>query len=251
MICCGSWRIRPVTRHPPQGTRLDDPHRSPHRPRPPVTQRRRRAFADITIRRRARTQPQENILAVLRAGKLVASRACPAPGSHRRLRNALRGRGQRRYVESLSAYARQFLGQMGEARTWTRSTGSAGDLDRQRTAGPEPALDGRDHSTEIYRLPCGPPVLAHRRKHCSELRARGQPADVQEMVDRVLALPRDAHPRFSRPLIVGRKRRVQEGARRPRAGRGICRARIDGVVRDLEGRRQDREEQETHDRESS
>ena len=52
--------------------------------------------------------------------------------------------GQRRYVESLSAYARQFLGLMEKPDVDSIEGLSPGDLDRPEDHLPEPALDGRD-----------------------------------------------------------------------------------------------------------
>ena len=68
--------------------------------------------------------------------------------------------GQRRYVESLSAYARQFLGQMDKPDVDFIEGLSPGGLDRPEVDQPQPALDGRHHHRGL-RLP--PPALRPRR----------------------------------------------------------------------------------------
>ena len=68
--------------------------------------------------------------------------------------------GQRRYVESLSAYARQFLGQMDKPDVDFIEGLSPGGLDRPEVHLDEPALDGR-HDHRGLRLP--PAALRPRR----------------------------------------------------------------------------------------
>ena len=79
--------------------------------------------------------------------------------------------GQRRYVESLSAYARQFLGPDAEAEGRARQRPVAGHQHRAEDDQQEPALDGR-HGHRDLRLPAHPvrpagpavlPELRHRR----------------------------------------------------------------------------------------
>src|SRR4026208_1291207 len=134
--------------------------------------------------------------------------------------------GQRRYVESLSAYARQFLGQMEKP-----------DVDQIDGLSPAISIDQKGASrnprstvgtvTEIYdylRLlfaRIGVP-------HCPN----GHPIErqsVQQIVDQVLALPEGTRLLVLGPLIKDRKTegdRVFEGARR----QGFVRVRGDGGV---------------------
>ena len=76
--------------------------------------------------------------------------------------------GQRRYVESLSAYARQFLGPDGQARRRLDRGPVAGDLDRPEDDVAQPAVDGR-HGHRDLRLPA-PAVGAHRPSALPHLR---------------------------------------------------------------------------------
>ena len=76
--------------------------------------------------------------------------------------------GQRRYVESLSAYARQFLGQMEKPDVDSIEGLSPGDLDRPEDDLAQPALDGR-HRDRDLRLPA-PAVGADREAPLLQLR---------------------------------------------------------------------------------
>ena len=128
--------------------------------------------------RRARTQPQER-------RRRVPAR--PARRHHRPVRLAasrslafdtIYAEGQRRYVESLSAYARQFLGPDGEAGRRPDRRPVAGHLDRPEGRVAEPALDGRDGHRDL-RPPAAAvradrhPALPERPRH----RAPVRPAD--------------------------------------------------------------------------
>ena len=137
--------------------------------------------------------------------------------------------GQRRYVESLSAYARQFLGQMEKP-----------DVDRIDGLSPAISIDQKGASrnprstvgtvTEIYdhlRLlfaRIGVP-------HCPSGHAIERQT-VQQIVDQVLELPEGTRLLVLGPLIKDRKtegERVFEGARR----QGFVRVRVDGVQYNL------------------
>jgi excinuclease ABC subunit A len=137
--------------------------------------------------------------------------------------------GQRRYVESLSAYARQFLGQMEKP-----------DVDQIDGLSPAISIDQKGASrnprstvgtvTEIYdhlRLlfaRIGVP-------HCPDGHAIERQS-VQQIVDQVLALPEGTRLLVLGPLIKDRKTegdRVFDGARR----QGFVRVRVDGEMVDI------------------
>lgn len=135
--------------------------------------------------------------------------------------------GQRRYVESLSAYARQFLGQMDKP-----------DVDFIEGLSPAISIDQRTTSrnprstvgtvTEIYdylRL-----LFARiGRPHCPNC---GQPITkqtVEQIVDQILQLPERTRIQVLSPVIRGRKgehKRVLENIRKD----GFVRVRVDGAV---------------------
>jgi excinuclease ABC subunit A len=138
--------------------------------------------------------------------------------------------GQRRYVESLSAYARQFLGQMEKP-----------DVDQIDGLSPAVSIDQKGATrnprstvgtvTEIYdhlRL-----LFARvGRPHCPKCGRPIQSQTVQEIVDQIRSLPDAAKVLLLAPLVKDRKGehgQILSSARRS----GFARARIDGVVRDL------------------
>ena len=138
--------------------------------------------------------------------------------------------GQRRYVESLSAYARQFLGQMEKP-----------DVDQIDGLSPAVSIDQKGATrnprstvgtvTEIYdhlRL-----LFARAgRPFCPKCGRPIQSQSVQQIVDQILALPDGTKVLLLAPLVKDRKGehgQILATARRS----GYARARIDGVVTDL------------------
>src|SRR5258708_2874612 len=138
--------------------------------------------------------------------------------------------GRRRYVESLSAYARQFLGQMDRP-----------DVDFIEGLSPAISIDQKSGSrnprstvgtiTEIYdylRLLYARIGIPHCPK-CGRLITRQTP---QQIVDRVLELPEGTRFQVLAPVVRGRKGEY-EGLLQELAAQGFARARIDGEVQDL------------------
>ena len=135
--------------------------------------------------------------------------------------------GQRRYVESLSAYARQFLGQMDKP-----------DVDFIEGLSPAISIDQKSASrnprstvgtiTEVYdylRLlwaRIGQP-------HCPTCRAVVTRQTPQQIVDRVLELPDGTRFQVLAPVVRGRKG-TYETLLQDLAGQGFARARVDGDV---------------------
>ena len=139
--------------------------------------------------------------------------------------------GQRRYVESLSAYARQFLGQMDKP-----------DVDSIDGLSPAISIDQKTTSrnprstvgtiTEIYdylRLlwaRIGVP-------HCPSC---GRPIEAQspeQIVDRILARPAGARVMVMAPVVRGRKGEYRELLERLRS-EGFVRVKVDGEIRRLD-----------------
>ena len=139
--------------------------------------------------------------------------------------------GQRRYVESLSSYARQFLGRMEKP-----------DVDYIEGLSPAISIDQKTGSrnprstvgtvTEIYdylRL-----LFARAgRPHCPLCGDPIAQQTVQQMVDNVLALPPKSRLLVLAPVIRDRKGEHQQVLDEARS-RGFVRARIDGEVRSLD-----------------
>jgi len=144
--------------------------------------------------------------------------------------DTLYAEGQRRYVESLSAYARQFLDQMSKPDVESIDGLSPAIAIEQRTVSRSPRSTVGT-TTEVYdylRL------LWARigRPHCWQC---GQPIarqTVQQMTDRVLALGEGARVQVLAPVVRGRKgehKKELDGFRR----QGFVRVRVDGELRDL------------------
>ena len=139
--------------------------------------------------------------------------------------------GQRRYVESLSAYARQFLGQMEKP-----------DVDQIEGLSPAISIDQKGSSknprstvatvTEIYdylRLLYA--RVGH--PHCPKCGRPIARQTVDQVTDQVLALPEGQRLMILAPVVVGRKgehTEVLDGARKA----GFVRARVDGNLFELE-----------------
>ena len=138
--------------------------------------------------------------------------------------------GQRRYVESLSAYARQFLGQMEKP-----------DVDHIDGLSPAISIDQKGTSrnprstvgtvTEIYdylRLLYA--RIGH--PHCPNCGREISKQSIEQITDQVLALPEGTRLMVTAPMVQGRKgehREVFAEAKRA----GFVRARVDGDIRDL------------------
>ncbi|MFL6240844.1 MAG: excinuclease ABC subunit UvrA [Actinomycetes bacterium] len=135
--------------------------------------------------------------------------------------------GQRRYVESLSAYARQFLGQMDKPDVdFIEGLSPAVSIDQKSTSRNPRSTVGT--ITEVYdylRL------LFARVGHphcpiCGEPIARQTP---QQIVDRVMELPEGTRFQVLAPVVRGRKGEYGE-LFRELSSKGYSRARVDGVV---------------------
>jgi excinuclease ABC subunit A len=138
--------------------------------------------------------------------------------------------GQRRYVESLSAYARQFLGLMEKP-----------DVDHIEGLSPAISIDQKSTSrnprstvgtvTEIYdylRLLYA--RVGH--PHCPNCGREISKQSIEQIADQVLALPEGTRLMITAPMVQSRKgehREIFEEAKR----KGFVRARVDGEMREL------------------
>ena len=139
--------------------------------------------------------------------------------------------GQRRYVESLSAYARQFLGQMEKPNVESiEGLSPAISIDQKTTSHNPRSTVGT--VTEIYdylRLlfaRIGTP-------HCPQCGREIRRQTVDEITDQVLAMPEGSKIMVCAPVVRGRKGEyVKELANFRKSGYG--RVKIDGIVYDLQ-----------------
>ena len=183
------------------------------------------------IIRGAREHNLKNINLTLPRNKLIVFTGLSGSGKSSLAFDTIYAEGQRRYVESLSAYARQFLGQMDKP-----------DLDHIEGLSPAISIDQKSNSrnprstvgtvTEIYdylRLlfaRIGRPYCPH----CQQPIAR---QTIQQMVDQIMTLPEGSRLQVMAPLVRGRKgehTRLLEEMRR----RGFVRVRVDGQIYELE-----------------
>jgi len=180
--------------------------------------------------RGARQHNLKNIDLILPRDKLVVITGLSGSGKSSLAFDTIYAEGQRRYVESLSSYARQFLGQMDKP-------------DVEYIAGLSPAISidqkGASHNprstvgtvTEIYdylRLLFA--RVGH--PHCPKCHRPIQQQTSEQIIDAVLDMPEGARIMVLAPLVESRKGEFQSVFDDVRKA-GFVRARIDGEVRDL------------------
>jgi len=187
-------------------------------------------LTDRLVIKGARQHNLKNIDVEIPRNKLVVITGLSGSGKSSLAFDTIYAEGQRRYVESLSAYARQFLGQMNKP-----------DVDFIEGLSPAVSIDQKTASrnprstvgtvTEVYdylRL------LYARigRPHCPSC---GQPITqqtVEQIVDQILALPEGTRIQVLAPVVRGRKgehKRVVEQI----AKEGFIRIRVDGELREV------------------
>src|SRR5437899_1827706 len=186
---------------------------------------------DSIIVRGAREHNLKNIDVVIPRERLVVITGVSGSGKSSLAFDTIYAEGQRRYVESLSAYARQFLGLMEKP-----------DVDYIDGLSPAISIDQKGASrnprstvatqTEIYdylRL-----LYARAgRPHCPQCGEAIQRQTVQQIVDAILAIPSGRRLMVLAPLVRDRKGeylKTFEDARKA----GFVRVRVDGQVRELE-----------------
>jgi excinuclease ABC subunit A len=183
------------------------------------------------IVRGAREHNLKNVTVEIPKNSLVVITGLSGSGKSSLAFDTIFAEGQRRYIESLSAYARQFLGQMNKP-----------DVDSIEGLSPAIAIDqkGVSHNprstvgtvTEIYDYL----RLLYARigiPHCPECGRPVTRQSAQEIVDAILAMPAQTRLQVLAPLVRGRKghhRPTFEEARKL----GFVRVRVDGTVYELE-----------------
>ena len=188
------------------------------------------ALTQIAVRG-ARTHNLKNIDLDIPRDKLVVVTGLSGSGKSSLAFDTLYAEGQRRYVESLSAYARQFLSMMEKP-----------DVDHIEGLSPAISIEQKSTShnprstvgtiTEIY------DYLRLLFARVGEPRCpdHGKPLDAQtvsQMVDQVMALPEGKRIMVLAPVVRDRKGEHQHVFSELMAG-GFIRARIDGIVTDLD-----------------
>ncbi len=183
------------------------------------------------IVRGAREHNLQNIDVEIPRDRLVVVTGISGSGKSSLAFDTIYAEGQRRYVESLSAYARQFLGVMEKPDVDVIEGLSPAISIEQKTTGRNPRSTVGT-VTEVYdylRLlwaRVGTP-------HCADCGRPVQPQTAGQIADRVLAWPEGARIEVLAPMVRGRKgefRELFEEARK----KGFVRVRVDGETHDLE-----------------
>ncbi|MBP2033492.1 excinuclease ABC subunit A [Clostridium algifaecis] len=145
--------------------------------------------------------------------------------------DTLYAEGQRRYVESLSAYARQFLGQMNKPDVeYIEGLSPAISIDQKTTSRNPRSTVGT--VTEIYDYL----RLLYARigvPHCPECGREITQQTVDQMVDKILSMPERTKIQILAPIVRGRKGQHVKTIENIKKN-GYVRARIDGEIVDLE-----------------
>src|SRR6476469_7209872 len=185
---------------------------------------------DMIVVRGAREHNLRNVDLELPRDQLIVFTGLSGSGKSSLAFDTIFAEGQRRYVESLSAYARQFLGQMDKP-----------DVDFIDGLSPAVSIDQKSASrnpratvvtiTEVYdylRL-----LYARIGKpHCPDCGRPITRQTPQQIVDRVLQLEDGTRFQVLAPVVRGRKGEY-EGLLKELAGQGYQRARIDGETVEL------------------
>jgi excinuclease ABC subunit A len=184
-----------------------------------------------TIRiRGARQHNLKNIDLELPRDRLIVFTGVSGSGKSSLAFDTIFAEGQRRYVESLSAYARQFLGQLDKP-----------DVEAIEGLSPAISIDQKSTShnprstvgtvTEIYdylRLLFG----RAGEPHCPICDRCIAPQTIDEMCDRILELPDRTRFQILAPVVRGKKG-TQRKLLSSLASQGFVRVRVDGEVREL------------------
>ncbi|MBR6115049.1 MAG: excinuclease ABC subunit UvrA [Oscillospiraceae bacterium] len=180
--------------------------------------------------RGARQNNLKNITLEIPRDKLIVFTGISGSGKSTLVFDTIYAEGQRRYVESLSSYARMFLGQMDKPDVdYIDGLSPAISIDQKTTSRNPRSTVGT--VTEIYdymRLlwaRVGVP-------HCPNCGREIRQQTIDQIIDQVTALPEGTRAQILAPVIRGRKgehAKIFEDARRG----GYVRARVDGNLYDL------------------
>ncbi len=187
-------------------------------------------MSDRLLVRGAREHNLRNVSLDLPRDRLIVFTGLSGSGKSSLAFDTIYAEGQRRYVESLSSYARQFLGQMDKP-----------DVDFIEGLSPAISIDQKSASrnprstvgtiTEIYDYL----RLLYARvgvPHCPRDGTVVQRQTPQQIVDRILELPDGTRFQVLAPVVRGRKGEYQS-LLDELAGQGYARARIDGEIHEL------------------
>ncbi len=188
------------------------------------------AVGDRLLVRGAREHNLRNVSVDLPRDALVVFTGLSGSGKSSLAFDTIFAEGQRRYVESLSAYARQFLGQMDKPDVdFIEGLSPAVSIDQKSTSRNPRSTVGT--ITEVYDYL----RLLYARigvPHCPECGAEISRQTPQQIVDRLLGLPEGTRMQVLAPMVRGRKGEYHELFRELSA-QGLARVRVDGTLHQL------------------
>ncbi|MGB4466544.1 MAG: excinuclease ABC subunit UvrA [Azovibrio sp.] len=181
--------------------------------------------------RGARTHNLKNISLDLPRDQLIVITGLSGSGKSSLAFDTLYAEGQRRYVESLSAYARQFLQRMDKPDVdLIEGLSPAISIEQKATShNPRSTVGTVTEIHDYLRLLYARAGTPYCPEHDQPLEAQ----TVSQMVDHVLALPEDTRLMILAPVVANRKGEQQELFAELRA-QGFVRLRIDGTVYEMD-----------------
>ncbi len=186
---------------------------------------------DKIIVRGARQHNLKNINVEIPRGQFVVITGVSGSGKSSLAFDTLYAEGQRRYVESISTYARQFLERMAKP-----------DVDVIEGLSPSIAIEQKS-ITRNPRSTVGTVTEIHDylrilfarvgRPHCYRCERPIVPETVEQIIDRVMGLGEGARVMISSPVVVGQKGGHERLFKRLRRD-GFARVRVDGIICSLD-----------------
>jgi excinuclease ABC subunit A len=198
-------------------------------PQPPK-KRRRQSELDTIVIKGAREHNLKNVDLELPKKKLIVFTGVSGSGKSSLAFDTIFAEGQRRYVESLSAYARQFIGQMEKPR-YDYIRGLSPTISIEQKAASKNPRSTVGTITEIYDYLR---VLFARvgEQFCVKCGCAVGRGDAQGMVDQILELPPGTKFLLLAPIVENRKGEHRDLLQNL-VGEGFARVRVDGIVQEL------------------
>ncbi len=189
-----------------------------------------RGDRDVLTVRGAREHNLADIDVELPRGALIVFTGLSGSGKSSLAFDTIYAEGQRRYVESLSAYARQFLGQMDKPDVdFIEGLSPAISIDQKSTSRNPRSTVGT--ITEVYdylRL-----LFARiGRPHCPNCGAPIEPQSAEQIIDQIEQLDEGVRFQVLAPVVRGRKGEYEK-LLADLSAQGFARARVDGEIVDL------------------
>ena len=188
------------------------------------------SLEDVIRVRGARQHNLKNVDVTIPRNKMVVFTGVSGSGKSSLAFDTIFAEGQRRYVESLSAYARQFLGQVDKPDVDAiEGLSPAISIDQKSTShNPRSTVGTVTEIQDYLRLLFG----RAGEPHCPQCDRAIRPQTIDEMVDQILTLPEGTRYQLLAPVVRGKKgthTKLISGL----AAEGFARVRVNGEVREL------------------